>query len=87
MKAGPPPPTSNVPTPPSPLNVIGLLLLKKKHKIVSIERDRPFPLKFWTKNRSFLRPQLSLKIKTITNQEQIGSLVYPEITQIIERSL
>ena len=27
------------------LNVIGLLLLKK-HQIVSIERDRPFPLKF-----------------------------------------
>ena len=35
----------------------------------------------------FFRPQLSLKIKTITNQQRIGCLVYPEITQISERSL
>ena len=28
-----------------------------------------------------------LKSKTITNQERIGCLVYPEITQISERSL
>jgi len=40
-----------------------------------------------TKNRLFLRPQLSLKSKTITNQERIGCLVDPEITQISERSL
>ena len=53
----------------------------------SIERDRPFALEFWTKNRLFLRPQFSLKSKTITNQERIGCLVYPEITQISERSL
>ena len=59
----------------------------KKNQLVSIERDRPFALEFWTKNRLFLRPQLSLKSKTITNQERIGCLVYPEITQIIERSL
>ena len=59
----------------------------KKNQIVSLERDRPFPLKFWTKNRLFLRPQLSLKSKTITNQERIGCLVYPEITQTSERSL
>ena len=43
-----------------------------KKNIVSIERDRPFPLKFWTKNRLFLRPQLSLESKTITNQQRIG---------------
>ena len=54
----------------------------KKHQIVSIERDRPSPLKFWTKNRLFLRSQLSLKSKTITNQQRIGCLVYPEMTQI-----
>ena len=54
----------------------------KKHQIVSIERDRPFQLKFWTKNQLFLRPQVSLKSKSITNQEVIGCLVYPEITQI-----
>ena len=59
----------------------------KKHQIGSIERDRPFPLKFWKKNRVFLRPQLSLKIKTITNQQRIGFLVYPEITQRSERSI
>ena len=58
-----------------------------KHQLVSIERDRPFALEFWTRNRFFLRPQLSLKSKTITNQERIGCLVYPEITQISERSL
>ena len=57
------------------------VVTEKKHQIVSIERDRPFPLKFWTKNRVFLRPQLSLKSKNITNQERIGCLVYPEITQ------
>ena len=68
------------------LNAIGLLLLKKKHQIVSIERDRPFLLKFCTKNGLFLRPQLFLKSKTITNQERIGCLVYAEITQISERS-
>ena len=28
-------------------------ILKKKHQLVSLERDRPFPLKFWTKNRFF----------------------------------
>ena len=39
------------------------------------------------KNRLFLRPQLSLKSKTNTNQQRIGCLVYPEITQISERSL
>ena len=60
---------------------------KKKHKKVSIERDCPFAVKFWTKNRLFLRPQLSLKSKTTTNQERRGCLVYPEITPIIERSL
>ena len=53
----------------------------------SKERDRSFQPKFLTKNRLFLRPQLSLKSKTITNQERIGCLVYPEITQINERSL
>ena len=42
---------------------------------------------FRTKNWLFLRPQLSLESKTITNQERIGSSVYPEITQISERSL
>ena len=35
----------------------------------------------------FLRPQLSLKSKTNTIQQQIGNLVYPEITQISERSV
>ena len=55
---------------------------EKKHQIVSIERDRSFAL-----NRLFLRPQLSLKTKTITNQQRISSSVYPEITQISERSL
>ena len=62
-------------------------VIEKKRQIVSIERDRPFALKFWTKNRLFLRPQLSLKTKTITNQQRIGSSVYPEITQISERFL
>ena len=33
------------------------------------------------------RPQLSLKSKTIINQQRIGCLVYPDITQISERSL
>ena len=60
---------------------------EKKHQLVSVERDRRFPLEFRTKNRLFLRPQLSLKSKTITNQQRIGCLVYPEITQISERSL
>ena len=60
---------------------------EKKHQLGSIEMDRPFALEFRTKNRLFLRPQLSLKSKTITNQEQIGCLVYPEIIQISERSL
>ena len=55
---------------------------EKKRQIVSTERDHFFALKFWTKNRLFLRPQLSLKSKTITSQERIGCLVYPEITQI-----
>ena len=50
-------------------------------------RNHPFAHEFWTKNRLFLRPQLSLKSKTITNQERIGCLVYPEITQISKRSL
>ena len=31
--------------------------------------------------------QLSLKNKTITNQQRIGCLVYPEITKVSERSL
>ena len=60
---------------------------EKKRQIVFIERDRFFPLQFWTKNRLFLRPQLSLKSKTIPNQERMGCLVYPEITQLSERSL
>ena len=46
---------------------------------VSIERDRPFP--------AFSPAKLSLKIKTISNQQRMGCLVYPEITQISERSL
>ena len=41
---------------------------EKKHQIVCIEKDRPFALKFWTKNRLFLRPQMSLKSKTNTNE-------------------
>ena len=45
---------------------------EKKHQLVSIERDRPFALEFWTKNRLFLQPQLTLKSKTITNQQRIG---------------
>ena len=45
---------------------------EKKHRLVSVKRDRP---------------QLSLKSKTITNQQRIGCLVYPEITQTSERSL
>ena len=57
------------------------------HQIVSIERDRPFPLKLCKKNRLFLRLQLSLESKTFTNQPRISCLVYPEITQISERSL
>ena len=61
---------------------IGLLLLKKPQK-VSIERDRFFPLKFWTKNRLFLRPQMSLKSKTNTNQERIGCLFYHEIKSTV----
>ena len=44
-------------------------------------------VKFGTKNRLFLRPQLSLKSKTITNHQQLGCLVYPEIPQKSERSL
>ena len=50
-------------------------------------RYHTFALKLWTKNLLFLRPQLSLKSKTNTNQQQIGCLVYSEITQISERSL
>ena len=59
----------------------------KKHQIVSLERDRFFQLKFWTKNWFFLRPQLSLKSKTITNKQRIGCLVHPEITKVSERFL
>ena len=50
---------------------------EKKHQRVSIERDRPFPFKFWAKNRLFLRPQLSLKSKTISNQERIRLFSLP----------
>ena len=45
------------------------------HQIVSLEREYPFALKFWTKNRLFLRLQLSFKSKTFTNQQRIGCLV------------
>ena len=50
-------------------------------------RYHTFSLEFLTKNGLFLRPQLSLKSKTITNQQRMGCLFYPEITQKIERSL
>ena len=39
------------------------------------------------KNRLFLRPQVSLKSKTNTNEWLRGYLVHPQITQISERSL
>ena len=54
---------------------------------VSIERDHLFPLKFGTRKSAFSPAKLSLKIKTISNQQRMGCLVYPEITQISERSL
>ena len=57
------------------------------HQTVSIDRDRPFLLKFWTRKSVFSPATLSLKIKTITNQQRIGCLVYPEITEISERTL
>jgi len=53
--------------------------------IVCIERYHTFPLEFLTKNRLFLWSQLSLESKTNSNQQQIGCLVYHEITQISER--
>ena len=50
----------------------------QKHQIVYMPRYKStFALEFWTKNRPFLRPQLSLKSKTNTNQQQISCLVYP----------
>ena len=61
---------------------------EKKHQLVSIERDRPFPfVQILNENRVILRPQLYLKSKTINNQERIGCLVYREIIQISERFL
>ena len=51
------------------------------------KKVRSFALEFYTKNRLFLRPELSLKSKTYTNLQRIGCLVYHEITQISERSL
>ena len=68
------------------LNVIGLLLLKKTSN--SVDREGPvLSAQILNEKSAFLRPQLSLKSKTITNQERIGSSGYPEITQISERSL
>ena len=59
---------------------------EKKHQKVSIERDRPSQI---LNEKSAFSPGTVVfeKYKTITNQERIGCLVYPEITQISERSL
>jgi len=66
------------------VNFIGLLLQKKTSN--SVYRALSAQI-LYEKSAFFLRPQLSLKSKTITNQQRICCLVYPEITQISERSL
>ena len=48
--------------------------IERGMKNEKLRRYHTFALEFWTKNRLFLRPQLSLKSKTNTNQQRIGYL-------------
>ena len=69
------------------LNFIGLLLLKKTSN--TVYREGPSLCAQILNEKSAFSPGTVVfeKYKTITNQERIGCLVYPEITQISERSL
>ena len=64
------------------------LTIKKYRKSNEVYREGPsLSAQILNEKSAFSPATVVFESKTNTNQERIGYLVYPEITQMIERSL